>query len=212
MRTKIIIADDHEMFASGLKQILNSNPNYHLGACFNNGRQVLEYLDQGYDADLLILDLNMPVMDGLQVMGHLQRNYPGLKKLVLSMHRTNSTIELCKNLGADGMVGKDAPLQVLLDSIQSIIAGNIFFNELPESKNSIEDDGFYKKLAKQYHLSKRETEVIQLIINQFETDEIAEKLNLSRFTVRTHRRNIFEKLGVRNLAGLVTFLKKSSDF
>jgi DNA-binding NarL/FixJ family response regulator len=212
MRTKIIIADDHEMFASGLKKILNSNPNYHLGGCFNNGRQVLDYLDQGYAADLLILDLNMPVMDGVQVMGHLQRNYPGLKKLVLSMYRTNSTIELCKNLGADGMIGKDAPLQVLLDSIQSIIRGDIYFKEMPMSNDNKEDDGFYKKLAKQYHLSKRETEILQLIINQFETDEIAEKLNLSRFTVRTHRRNIFEKLGVRNLAGLVTFLKKSENF
>jgi DNA-binding NarL/FixJ family response regulator len=212
MRTKIIIADDHEMFASGLKQILNTNPNYHLGDCFSNGKQVLDYLDQGYSADLLILDLNMPVMDGVQVMGHLQRNYPGLKKLVLSMHRTNSTIELCKNLGADGMIGKDAPLQELLDSIQSIIKGDIYFNDLPVGNDNKEVDGFYKKLAKQYHLSKRETEVLQLIINQFENDEIAEKLNLSRFTVRTHRRNIFEKLGVRNLAGLVTFLKKSSDF
>ena len=212
MRTKIIIADDHEMFASGLKQILNSNPNYHLGACFNNGRQVLDYLDQGYSADLLILDLNMPVMDGVQVMGHLQRNYPSLKKLVLSMHRTVSSVELCKNLGADGMIGKDAPLQVLLDSIQSIIKGDIYFKEMPVSNDNKEDDGFYKKLAKQYHLSKRETEVLQLIINQFETDEIAEKLNLSLFTIRTHRRNIFEKLGVRNLAGLVTFLKKPSDF
>ncbi|WP_373519982.1 response regulator [Aquiflexum sp.] len=212
MRTKIIIADDHEMFASGLKQILNTNPNYHLGNCFSNGKQVLDYLDQGYSADLLILDLNMPVMDGVQVMGHLQRNYPNVKKLVLSMHRTVSTVELCKNLGADGMIGKDAPLQVLLESIQSIIKGGIYFNDLPVGNDNIEDDGFYKKLAKQYHLSKRETEVLQLIINQFETDEIAEKLNLSRFTVRTHRRNIFEKLGVRNLAGLVTFLKKSTDF
>jgi DNA-binding NarL/FixJ family response regulator len=212
MRTKIIIADDHEIFVSGLKQILNAFPNYHLGDCFRNGKQVLDYLNQGYAADLLIMDLNMPVMDGFQVMGHMQRNYPNVKKLVLSMYRTVSTIELCKNLGADGMIGKDAPLQVLLESVQSILQGGFYFNELPVSDDNIEDDGFYITLAKQYHLSKRETEVLQLIINQFETDEIAEKLNLSRFTIRTHRRNIFEKIGVRNLAGLVTFMKKSSDY
>lgn len=212
MRTKIIIADDHEIFASGLKQILNANPNYNLGDCFRNGKQVLDYLDQGYAADLLIMDLNMPVMDGTQVMGHLQRKYPNVKKLVLSMHRNFSTIELCKKLGADGMIGKDAPLQVLLESIQSIIKGEIYFNDLPIGINNKEDDGFYKKLAKQFHITKREIEVLQLIINQFENDEIAEKLNLSRFTVRTHRRNIFEKLGVRNLAGMVTFLNKSLDF
>jgi DNA-binding NarL/FixJ family response regulator len=213
MRTKIIIADDHEVFASGLKQILNSNPNYQMGGCFNNGKQVLDYLDQGYSADLLILDLNMPVMDGVQVMGHLQRNYPSVKKLVLSLHNSASTVALCKNLGADGMIGKDAPLQMLLDSIQSIIKGERNFIDLPVSNNKEnEGHGFYEKLAKQYHLSKREIEVIQLILNQFETNEIAEKLNLSLFTVRAHRRNIFEKLGVRNLAGLVTFLKESSDF
>jgi len=212
MGTKIIIADDHELFASGLNQILKTNSSYQLKGCFSNGKQVIDYLDQGYCADLLILDLNMPVMDGVQVMGHLQRNYPKVKKLVLSMHRTDSSVALCKNLGADGMVGKDAPLQVLLDSIQSIIEGDEYFKDLPDTKSDKGEEGFYKKLAKQYHLSKRETEVIQLIINQFENNEIAEKLNLSQFTVRTHRRNIFEKLGVRNLAGLVSFLKNSPDF
>nr|MBI1228965.1 response regulator [Cytophagales bacterium] len=212
MRTKIIIADDHEIFASGLKEILNTNPNYHLGDCFRNGKQVLDYFDQGYTADLLILDLHMPIMDGVQVMGHMLRDYPNVKKLVLSMHRTDSTIELCKNLGADGMIGKDAPIQVLLESIQSIIKGGIFFNDTPASNNNIEKDGFYNMLAKQYYISKREIEVLQLILNQFETNEISEMLNLSPYTVKTHRRNIFEKLGVRNLAGLVNLLKKFTDF
>jgi DNA-binding NarL/FixJ family response regulator len=212
MGTKIIIADDHELFASGLNQILKSNPSYQLNGCFSNGKQVIDYLSSGYSADLLILDLNMPVMDGVQVMGHLQRNYPKMKKLVLSMHRTKSSVELCKNLGADGMIGKDASLQVLLDSIQSILNGEDYFKDLPNSGLGKDEEGIYKKLADQFQLSKREIEVIQLIINQYESNEIAEKLNLSPFTVRTHRRNIFEKLGVRNLAGLVSFLKNSPDY
>lgn len=207
MGTKIIIADDHELFATGLNQILKSDPRYQLNGCFSNGKQVIDYLASGYFADLIILDLNMPVMDGVQVMGHLQRNYPKMKKLVLSMHKTASSVELCKNLGADGMVGKDVPLQELLESIQTILNGDEYFKDLPNLKPEKEEEGFYKKLANQFHLSKRETEIIQLIINQYESNEIAEKLNLSQFTVRTHRRNIFEKLRVRNLAGLVSFLK-----
>lgn len=212
MRTKIIIADDHELFAKGLNQILTSNPSYQLNGWFSNGKQVIDYFANGYSADLLILDINMPVINGVQVMGHLQRNYPKVKKLVLSMHRTSSSVELCKNLGAHGIVGKDEPLQVLLDSIHSILNGEEYFKDLPSLKSEKEDDGFYKKLAKQFHLSKRETEIIQLILNQYESNEIAEKLNLSQFTVRTHRRNIFEKLRVRNLAGLVSFLKNFPDY
>ncbi|MCS4434722.1 response regulator transcription factor [Aquiflexum gelatinilyticum] len=207
MSTQIIIADDHELFTSGLDNLVSTNPNIKVLAHFRNGKEVLTYLERGNKADVLILDLNMPVMDGLQLLGHLQRDYPVIKKLVISMHQTTSSIELCKNLGADGFIGKDSSLHVMLNALNVIIEGGKFFQESNQVVFDSEGKGFYEKLNHQYKLSKREVDIIQLILNQYESSEIADKLNLSPLTVKTHRKNIFRKLGVRNLAGLVALVK-----
>lgn len=207
MSTQIIIADDHELFASGLHNLISTNPNIKVLAHFRNGKEVLTYLESGKKADVLILDLNMPVMDGLQLLGYLQRDYPALKKLVISMHQTASSISLCKNLGADGFIGKDTSLDVMLNALNVIMEGGKFFQKSSQEVFDSEGKGFYEKLNHHYKLSKREVDIIQLILNQYESSEIADKLNLSPLTVKTHRKNIFRKLGVRNLAGLVALVK-----
>lgn len=207
MNTRIIIADDHELFATGLANLMKGYPEFQNRGYFKNGKEVVDFLDSGQKVDLIILDLNMPVMDGVQLLGHLQRYFPKIKKLVVSMHHTASSMELCKKLGADGLIGKDSSLNLFLDAIQRIMEGESFFQDLPFIEETETAKGFYDKLMVEYHLSKREIDIIQLIINQYESGEIAEKLNLSPLTVKTHRKNIFRKLGVRNLAGLVALVK-----
>jgi DNA-binding NarL/FixJ family response regulator len=207
MSTQIIIADDHELFASGLDNLVSTDPNLKVIAHCRNGKEVLAYLENGIKVDFLILDLNMPVMDGIQLLGHLHRDYPQIKKLVISMHHTESSIALCKTLGADGFIGKDSSLNELLDAVHVILDGGKFFKESFQEVFDTEGKGFYEKLIYHYKLSKREVDIIQLIINQYESTEIADKLNLSPLTVKTHRKNIFRKLGVRNLAGLVALVK-----
>ncbi|MCH6235060.1 response regulator transcription factor [Cognataquiflexum rubidum] len=207
MSTQIIIADDHELFASGLDNLVSTDPNLKVIAHCRNGKEVLAYLENGIKVDFLILDLNMPVMDGIQLLGHLHRDYPHIKKLVISMHHTESSIALCKTLGADGFIGKDSSLNELLDAVHVILDGGKFFKESFQEVFDTEGKGFYEKLIYHYKLSKREVDIIQLIINQYESTEIADKLNLSPLTVKTHRKNIFRKLGVRNLAGLVALVK-----
>lgn len=207
MSKRVIIADDHELFASGLDNLVSSDQNLKVIAHCRNGKEVLAYLENGNTADILILDLNMPVMDGIQLLGHLHRDYPQIKKLVISMHHTESSIALCKTLGADGFIGKDSSLNELLDAVYVILDGGKFFKESSQEAFDTEGKGFYEKLIYHYKLSKREVDIIQLIINQYESTEIADKLNLSPLTVKTHRKNIFRKLGVRNLAGLVALVK-----
>ena len=207
MSKRVIIADDHELFASGLENLITTDRNLKVIDHFSNGKEVLVFLEDGNEADIIVLDLNMPVMDGIQLLGNLHRDFPQIKKLVISMHHTSSSIELCKNLGADGFIGKDATASQLLDAIGIILEGGKFFQESAQETFDSEGKGFYEKLIHHYKLSKREVDIIQLIINQFESTEIAEKLNLSPLTVKTHRKNIFRKLGVRNLAGLVALVK-----
>ena len=95
----------------------------------------------------------------------------------------------------------------MLNALNVIMEGGKFFQESSQEVFDSEGKGFYEKLNHHYKLSKREVDIIQLILNQYESSEIADKLNLSPLTVKTHRKNIFRKLGVRNLAGLVALVK-----
>lgn len=164
---------------------------------------MLNYLHEAPVPDLIILDLHMPVMDGIQLLNHL----PDIKKLVISMHHSQSTMELCKKLGANGFISKDASMDILLKAIEDILARRNYFQEVNQNQSDQSGYGDYEQLMKTYNLSKREIEIIQLIINEYESSEIAEKLHLSPLTVKTHRKNIFRKIGVRNLAGLAALLK-----
>jgi len=208
MPRKILIADDHGLFASGLESILAVNPDYRVNSRFRNGKEVLIFLEEGNSADLIILDLNMPVMDGVQCLNYFQRNFPEVKILVVSMHQTETSVLLCQKLGAFGYVGKNSSLQILIEAIQVILEGGEYFEAFHKTEETKEDDGFYNKLMKEYNLSNREIDIIQLIINQFESNEIADKLHLSPLTVKTHRKNIYRKLGVRNLTGLVSLMRE----
>jgi DNA-binding NarL/FixJ family response regulator len=212
MSKRILIADDHELFTSGLESLLCQNPNYLVTGHFKNGKEVQTFFDKGEQADLLVLDLNMPVMDGIQLLTYLQRNFSHVDILIVSMHKTESSISLCKRLGAKGFVCKDAHLQVLLEAVDAILEGGEYFQEgiVPDEKNA--DKGFYEKMMSEYNLTNREMDIIQLILNQYESNEIAEKLFLSPLTVKTHRKNIFRKLGVRNLTGLISIVKDQPNY
>ncbi|WP_373523808.1 response regulator [Aquiflexum sp.] len=213
MSKNIIIVDDHDLFASGLISILSKNPDYSLIGQFNNGKKLVDYLDSSHsNPDLVTLDLNMPIMDGVQCLGYIQRHFPKLKVIVISMHQTIATINLCERLGAYGFVGKNSPLKVLLNAIEKVLDGEKFFDKEEAENQKKQPDGFYKNLIQEYNLSKREVDIIQLIINQFESNEIADKLNLSPLTVKTHRKNIFRKLGVRNLTGLVSIMRQQPGY
>jgi len=212
MSKKIIIADDHELFSSGLKSLLGKNPDYWIDAHFKNGRELCDYFEQGGKTDVLILDLHMPVMDGVQFLNFIQRKRPEIKVLIVSMNQTASTVALCKTLGAKGFVSKDSNLHTLSHAVEAILEGEEFFMQPVESGKTVAKDGFLQRLVVEYNLSKREVDIIQLILNQYEGNEIAEKLNLSPLTVKTYRKNIFRKLGVRNLTGLVSLMREVSDF
>jgi DNA-binding NarL/FixJ family response regulator len=210
MGVSILLADDHALIAFGIKKILETMPDYEMVGHMQNGREVVLYLEKENQVDVLVLDLNMPIMDGMQLLSYLRRKYPELKTMVLSGHHTKSAMEICRNLGANGFVGKDACFVTFQEAIQAIADGREYFQPVTTEKNiqNGHRDCLYQKLREEYSLSDRETEIIQMILNQIETKQIAENLNLSPLTIKTHRKNIFKKLKVHNVSGLLGLIKE----
>jgi len=209
MNRSIAIVEDHELFRMGLVHLIENNFNVPVIGKFRNGQEVLRFLDMGNEIDLLILDLNMPIMDGPTLLAKLQKGHPHVKKLVLSMHADAKTISLCKDLGADGYLSKDVVWSDLEEAINEILdGGNYFITEDVENKSDPYNVQF-ESITDRYQLTKREMQILQLILNEYLTSEIAEKLYASTFTIKTHRRNIFRKMGVRNLADMVALLNQA---
>lgn len=209
MGVSILLADDHRLFAVGIKRLLDFIPEFELVGTVQNGKEVILFLEKNHHVDILILDLNMPLMNGMQVLSYLNRKYPQLKKLILSGEHTKSTLEACKNLGANGFIGKDSCFENFHEALDIVAQGGEYFQPVSSSQNNFNGhwDCLYQKLREAFGLSERETEIIQMVLNQCETKEIAHKLHLSPLTVKTHRKNIFRKLRVHNVSGLLSLIK-----
>src|SRR5690606_4203257 len=159
-------------------------------AVFNEGKSLLQspFLMQ---ADLLILDLNMPGTDGLQTLDRLMKCQLSLKIIVLTSYVSAQLADQCKEMGAHGYLIKSEGLHRLLDSIDNVLCGRRIF---PDFSNPEQQGGtnfsYLDEFLKKYKLTKREVEIIRMVCNDHNSKEIADKLCLSTFTVQTHRRNI----------------------
>ncbi|MBT0809805.1 response regulator transcription factor [Litoribacter ruber] len=202
MTASIAIVDDHELFLLGIAQLIESSMDVSIVSTMKGGTEVKHFLDEGKLPDLLIMDFHMPDGGGAKLLSFLDRGYPELKKLVISMDTDARTIKLCQQLGADGFISKDAVFTDLKEAITSILEGETYFMMDNDNMDELE-----VVLAEKYKLTKREMQILDLILNEYLTSEIADKLCTSPLTIKTHRRNIFRKLDVRNLAGLVSLMR-----
>lgn len=204
--TKIIIADDHQMFIDGLKSLLSTNNQIELVGEANNGKQLLELL-ANTSTDIVLMDVNMPEMDGVEATKQLAQNYPHIKVLMLTMFNTRDYIEKLLKAGAHGYILKNTGKEELFEAIEKVMAGESYFSkevterimEGLQRKKTIEKDPMMVELTD------REKEVLKLIVQEMTSNEIAEKLFISFHTVETHRKNLISKLGVKNIAGLVKY-------
>ena len=203
MNYNLIIADDHKMFIDGLMSIIKDAPEFNVTTTFKNGAQVVKYLSiNGVDdLHLLITDLTMPEMDGIELNKIVKEQYPLLKTLVVSMHIDGSMIDKLIRNNVDGYVTKNAEKVELLEAIRTIVKGEKYFAS--EIKRAYTDAMFENKKQEEINLTDREKEVLKLIAEENTTQEIADKLFISFGTVETHRRNMLIKTGTRNTAGLV---------
>lgn len=200
MNTKIIIADDHLLFADGVEQILNSIPDFEVTGKVANGKLLMQLLNR-VTPDLILLDINMPFMNGLEASKIIRQRMPDVKIVFLSMYFDAKTILAAKEDGVRGFLLKDITAPVLKEKIISIANGNLSFDQAVPQEPAWQEDQFARELK----LSAREIEIIRLIKSGMLNKQISTELKLSTYTIETHRKNIYRKLNLRGVVELIQF-------
>lgn len=208
MNYNLIIADDHKMFLDGLLSILKTESNYNIIYTANHGGQVQKYISINTEEkiDLVITDVTMPEVDGIMLNKWIKEGSRDIKTLVVSMHNTPEIIDELIENNVDGYLQKNAQKEEFLKAIETILKGEKYFSK--DIKDIYLQNKFEKNKDKEIKLTKREIEVISLIAEEFTTQEIADKLFLSKHTIESYRKNLITKLNVRNLAGLTKYAIK----
>jgi len=207
---KYAIADDHKIFRQGLRYALSDDHKIKLVGEAENGLAVLE-LVQKHSIDVILLDIQMPQMDGLEVTRHLRANYPDIKILILTMFEDDQFIMRLLEAGANGYLIKSADPSEIKSAIHTVMDNDYYFNDLV-SKTMLKSIIQKKKIALRFKneikLNEKEIEILKLICQEYTAAEIAEKIFLSQRTVEGIRSGLLEKIGVRNTVGLVLYAVK----
>ncbi len=191
----IYIADDHAIVVEGLSEILKSRSQFKIIGTANDG-EALTKLMLNRRADVVILDINMPKMNGIQCTEWIKQNFPKCKVIILTMFPEKTYIEQLIKAGADGCLLKSRGSKDLLEAIDRVVADRSYFDTVQDFQAPNDHPA--------YNLSEREIEIIKLIVNGDTSAEIAEKLFLSEHTVKTHRKNIFRKMNINSISQLTS--------
>ena len=207
---KIMLADDHLILLQGIKAILENDPDLKVVATASNGREVLEAL-KTQEADVLLLDLQMPEMDGLETITHVKKIYPELKILMLTTNDEGSIITTLFKHGATGYLLKNSSQEILIQGIKDAYEGKkVLSPHLTEKMIESLSDNKSKHLpGLTPRITNRELDVLKLIAKQYTTQQIADELFVSTNTVATHKRNLFVKMDVTNSVGMI---RKAMDW
>ncbi|MBD2701462.1 response regulator transcription factor [Spirosoma sp. BT702] len=200
---KILIADDHQLFNDGMKMMLSTEDNLQIVGQVFSGKDVLEAVNR-LMPNVILLDINMPHINGLDVASQLLKVAPTVRIIVLTMYNDRKFVDDCKKMGVHGYILKNSGVDEVINAIETVTAGKKYYDpKLTQAhKANLHADDFFMK---QFQLTKREIEIIGLIGQSFTNEEIADKLFLSVATVKTHRNNINLKLGINKPADLVKF-------
>jgi two-component system response regulator NreC len=202
---KLIIADDHDLFRNGLVELLKKHDDIKIVKSVDDGFEFVKVIQEGFDADIVLLDLTMPKMDGFEVLKELKNLDATIKPIVISMHSTGNYIAKCAKMGAYGYLLKNTDESELIFAIRAVYKGKKYFNsEISEKMINF----MSAQSVSEGILSKKETEVLGLISKGFTTKDIAAKLFVSTRTIETHRNSILKKLEVKNTAELI---KKATE-
>jgi len=204
LKRKIIIVDDHTLFRNGLRILLNNLENYRVIGEAANGRQFLNLLETEVP-DLVLLDINMPVMDGIEAATIAHEKYPDLKIITLSMYGEEDYYYKMVNAGVKGFVLKNSDIKEVKTALDVVYDGGSFFSSelLQNLVNSLKSSAKSKETHNE--LSEREMEILILICQGLSNQEIGDKLFISKRTVDKHRANILEKSDSKNTAQLVVY-------
>ncbi len=205
---KIILVDDHTLFRNGLRILLNALPDYQVVGEAANGQEFIELLDNT-TADLVLLDIDMPVMDGIEAANLALQKFPELKIITLSMYGEEDYYYKMVDAGVKGFLLKNSDMKEVKSALETVYeGGNYFSSELLQNLiSSLRTNS--KNKEPQTELSDREIEILILICQGLSNQEIADQLFISKRTVDKHRANILEKSECKNTAQLVMYAIKN---
>jgi DNA-binding NarL/FixJ family response regulator len=206
-KIKVIICDDHQILVQGLKSLLKDSEEIEIIATANNGQELLETL-KNKKPDILLLDVDMPVMDGYETLKQVKSKYSSIKVISLTIHLDKTIIQKMMKTGASGYLLKNINKSELSEAIRKVYSGKIYISD--EATNSLLDKEKLEVKTAQLdesveELTKREIEILKLIAEGYSNTEIGGILYISPRTVDTHRTNIMKKLNVKNIAGLIKY-------
>jgi DNA-binding NarL/FixJ family response regulator len=209
----ILIIDDHPLFRQGLVNALHSCEFNKTIFEAGSGNEALQIAEQE-SLDIVLMDINMPRMDGLECSKKLLELFPELKIIGISSFEDKWTIEQMIDLGAKGYLTKNIGKPELEASIKNVYAGKMFFSSELVGKMLQRSSEFMTKnnTVKFEELHEREKHIIKLIFEEFSSSEIAEKLHLSEYTVNNYRKSLLTKTGAKNVVGLIKYAFKSGWF
>lgn len=209
MAISILLADDHPLIADGIKITFQNTAEFEVKCVVTNGQEVLDFLENNW-VDIVLLDIDMPIMDGITCATKIIEKYPKVKIAMLSMHQEKSIIKKLIAMGVKAYLLKTIPSNELLQAIKSVYEGKEFFSA--DLTKALLADNFtnipqqqIKKSPLVDLLTAREKEIIKYLSQGLTNTQIGKKLFISPRTVDTHRTNIMKKLDLHNVASLVRF-------
>ncbi len=207
-KIKIVLVDDHQMFRDGVKAVLMDEANIEIIGEFGNGKDLYDLLTS-QTPDIIITDISMPDISGIEITKYVRKNFPDINILILSMHSNEEFITKALNAGANGYLPKDTSMNELLEAIQSIYKGENYFNK--DISNTILKSLVNKSSStKNETLTSREIEIVGHVVDGLTNKEIADKLYISVRTVDTHKNNVLHKLKLKSSIELVKYAIKNN--
>ena len=205
-KIKVLLVDDHQIILDGVKSLLEGTPDIDVVALANNGHEALNTLDI-LSIDIVLMDIDMPNLNGIDATKQISAKFKDVKVIMLTMHNESSMINNLIDIGASGYLLKNSSKEELLDAIYKVFKGEKYFST--EVTMSLLNKNQSKSSSSKVDFTKRELDVIKLLVDGHTNKEVGDKLFISHRTVDTHRTNIMKKVGVNNVAGLISFAIKN---
>jgi len=206
-KSRIVIAEDHTILREGLRSLLSSSPEFEIVGEAKDGREAIGCVEK-FKPDLILTDLSMPRMNGMEAIKEIKRQSPETKILVLTVHKTEEYILATLQAGADGYLLKDSTHAELLMAVKHVLGGKRYIS--PGISDKVLEGYLEGKKTLRTHttwetLTQREREILKLIAEGYKNKEIAEDLCISPKTVEKHRANLMEKLDLHSIQALTAF-------